>query len=74
MFKDRLGKWYIAVPVAIGLKPCDKETICALDPGVRTFQTAYGTDGAIHHIGPSFQKIEKELLKADKSGFHVMTK
>ena len=66
LIKDRLGKWYIAVPVAIGLKPCEKETICALDPGVRTFQTAYGTDGAIHHIGSSFQKIEEELLKADE--------
>ena len=37
LIKDRLGKWYIAVPVAIGLKVCEKETICALDPVVRTF-------------------------------------
>lgn len=66
LIKDRLGKWYIAIPVAIGIQTSNKETICALDPGVRTFQTAYGTDGAIHHIGSSFQNIEEELLKADE--------
>lgn len=65
LIKDRLGKWYIAIPVAIGLQRSDKETICALDPGARTFQTAYGTDGAVHHIGSSFKNIEEELIKAD---------
>ena len=38
-----------------------------MEAGVRTFQTAYGTDGAIHHIGSSFQKIEEELIVYDVS-------
>eukprot|EP00505_MAST-04D_sp_SCG-Rhode-Island_P002337 Stramenopile-MAST_4_protein_2337 len=67
LVKTRLGKWYIAIPVAIGIKECrDQEDICALDPGVRTFQTVYGTDGAISHVGTCFDAIEEELLKADK--------
>jgi len=66
LVKTRLRKWYIAIPVAIGIEECDQEDMCALDPGVRTFQTVYGTDGAVSHVGTGFDAIEKELLKADK--------
>ena len=67
LVKTRLRKWYIAIPVAIGIKECDQEDICALDPGVRTFQTVYGTDGAVSHVGTGFDAIEKELFKAKLS-------
>ena len=39
--------------------------VCALDPGVRSFQTVYGTDGVVTQIGESFDPIEEALQKAD---------
>ena len=67
LIRTKTKKWYIAIPV---IKEITKLTnkcgeICALDPGVRTFQTVYGTDGLIAQVGTSFETIEKDLQKAD---------
>ena len=69
MVKTRLGKWFLAIPVVIKMEPkyegSEDGEVCALDPGVRTFQTVYGTDGAVTQIGESFDPIEEALHKAD---------
>ena len=46
--------------------PPDHNFICALDPGCRTFQTVYGTDNKVTHIGTSFEPIMKDLRRADR--------
>jgi len=69
MVKTRLGKWFLVVPIVISMKPKyagrDDGEVCALDPGVRSFQTVYGTDGVVTQIGESFDPIEEALHKAD---------
>lgn len=64
--RTNTGKWYINVLLDVEVKEPEAEHVCALDPGCRTFQTVYGTDGLVAEVGPSFAPIERELLKADK--------
>ena len=43
MSMDKLGRFYLHVPLHRSATPCDNQAgIVALDPGVRTFLTAYG--------------------------------
>jgi putative transposase len=43
------GIWYLIVPVKTAPKPTKEpiHSVCALDPGVRTFQTLYSPEGVI---------------------------
>jgi IS605 OrfB family transposase len=67
LIRTKTKKWYIAIPIVKQINNLTEKSgeICALDPGVRTFQTVYGTDGLIAQVGTSFETIEKDLLKAD---------
>lgn len=66
LVRTRLGAYYAVVPFETKImNPPNNTNICALDPGVRTFQTIYGTDGEVHHVGTSFEKCMKDLKKAD---------
>ncbi|MFN9113807.1 MAG: transposase, partial [Bacteroidota bacterium] len=46
MSMDKLGRFYLHVPLHRSASPCENQAgIVALDPGVRTFLTAYGLKG-----------------------------
>lgn len=67
LIKTRVGKWFLAIPIVIPIQnPIQNNDVCALDPGVRVFQTLYGTDGTVADIGNNFAPILKELKKADR--------
>jgi hypothetical protein len=41
--------------------------VCAIDPGVRTFVTVYGSDGVVYAIGKGFsERIDKDALRAQR--------
>ena len=66
LVRTQLGAYYMSIPVEVPLSaPPDHNFICALDPGCRTFQTVYGTDNKVTHIGTSFEPIMKDLRRAD---------
>lgn len=64
--RTRLGAYYACVPIEVTFSSPKTNHICALDPGVRTFQTIYGTDSRVYHVGTSFEKCYEELKKADE--------
>ena len=44
---DQYGDWYLLVPVKSITKTCSKTKKCALDPGIRKFQTLYSNSEVI---------------------------
>jgi putative transposase len=70
--KDSMNEWYLKYPTIVKCKdllddnqvPCKR--ICALDPGLRTFQTIYDLNGALIEIGAQDQeKILRLCFAAD---------
>lgn len=66
--KDRFE---LHVPVDIEIPP-SKSTgvICALDPGVRTFQTIYGTDGVAYSVGNETLDDQVKLAQKLRNGIN----
>ena len=65
LVKNRLGQWFLSIPIELDPIKTTTEDVCSLDPGVRTFQTMYSTDGTISKIGSSFDNIKSILKRAD---------
>lgn len=70
--RDRLGRTFLALPHQIAKRdesqaPTSRESIVALDPGVRTFQTTYDASGLTTEWGKEDMKqIYRLCLTADK--------
>lgn len=70
--RDRLGRTFLALPRQIAKRdesqaPSSHESIVALDPGVRTFQTTYDASGLVTEWGRNdMQQIFRLCLHADK--------
>lgn len=64
IMRTRLGKYFAIITVAVPQRPGRDTGVCALDPGVRTFQTWYADDGSFGKIG-SFDAQRTLLEKAD---------
>lgn len=71
---DKLGRFYLCVPVFNNREnqtvkdSCTKVDWCALDPGIRTFMTAYSpTKGVCYQIGKNdISRIYRLCLHLDK--------
>lgn len=64
--KKENNEWYLCVAVDVkGRAFKKKERTCALDPGIRKFQTIYSED-AIISIIPDFKKNNRLLNRLDK--------
>ena len=70
--RDRFGNYYIAIPRQVARRdenqaPRSQESIIALDPGVRTFQTTYDVNGLVTEWGKDDMKQLFRLCRiADK--------
>ncbi len=70
--RDRLGRTFLALPRQIAKRsesqaPTSHESIVALDPGVRTFQTTYDASGLTTEWGKyDMKQIYRLCLVADK--------
>lgn len=70
--RDRLGRTFLALPRQIAKRsesqaPSSHESVVALDPGVRTFQTTYDASGLATEWGKDDMKqLFKLCLVADK--------
>lgn len=70
--RDRLGRMFLALPRQIAKRsesqaPTSHESIVALDPGVRTFQTTYDASGLATEWGKNDMKqLYRLCLVADK--------
>lgn len=66
--RTRLGYWYAFIQVEIPQVPRYPDTpegdVVALDPGVRTFQTWYSSDGSCGEVGKQ-ESLEEALHRAD---------
>ena len=67
LMKTWRGVWYLLIPLAIKQELTDSTAACALDPGVKTFQTVYGTDGTLAAIGNDQSRIQRFHRLADKA-------
>ena len=69
LIKTRLGQYFVSVPLEMDQHPTrfqqDEGNVCAMDPGARTFQTVYATDGTVAQIGESFDELDRSLKRAD---------
>jgi putative transposase len=59
--RDRLGHYYLALPRQVAKRsesqaPTERESVVALDPGVRTFQTTYDATGLATEWGKDDMK------------------
>ena len=63
LIRNRLSEYYIAIPTYKDFPVTESLAICALDPGVRTFQTLYDPDGVTISFGTNFSKIRNKLLR-----------
>lgn len=70
--RDRLGQTFLAIPRQVAKRsesqaPTSQESIVALDPGVRTFQSTYDASGLTTEWGKSdMKRIYRLCLVADK--------
>ena len=62
----RTGQYYLCIPINKKFKQTKLNTTCALDPGVRTFQTLYDPDGAVIEFGTNLDKIMHLCMSTDK--------
>lgn len=68
---DQLGRFYIHIPYHKGgadnQGPAQRGSVCAVDPGVRTFLTTWGPEGKSFKIGEgSIQRLVRMCLFLDK--------
>lgn len=70
--RDRFGHYYLALPRQVAKRdesqaPLERESVVALDPGVRTFQTTYDANGLATEWGKDDMKqLYRLCLNADK--------
>lgn len=64
--KTRTGKYYLCIPTHKEYQKNNTGKICALDPGVRCFQTIYDPEGDIVKFGQNFDKIKAKLYITDR--------
>lgn len=58
----QVNRWYICLPIKIKRKNIkNKLDVCALDPGVRTFQTLYSPNGNVSKFGDRTNLLLKRL-------------
>lgn len=78
--RDRLGRIFLALPRQIAKRsesqaPSSHESVVALDPGVRTFQTTYDASGLATEWGKGdMQQLFKLCLVADNLQASLKTK
>ena len=64
--RDRLGKFYLHIPVATRLPQTIPEAtreVCALDPGVRTFQAVHSQSGHGTYADGDFECVLEPICK-----------
>ncbi len=67
LHKDKFGDFWLLLPYTrihkqeVSLKP-----LCALDSGIKTFITAYSTNGDMNRLGTNQKHIINNLLRQDK--------
>ena len=61
------GKWFLNLPFKVETKVVDnQDKMVSLDPGVRTFLTAYSPNSVSHFAEKDFKRITALLLWSDK--------
>jgi hypothetical protein len=68
LWNKRTNRFFLQIPIDKKVQEpllLDTKDICAIDPGIRTFATVYGTK-AIYQIGENYQEmVAKEFKKMD---------
>lgn len=68
VWNKRTNRWFLKTPIdkkSESIPEIETRDVCAIDPGIRTFATVYGTK-QIYQIGENYQEmVNKELKKID---------
>ena len=64
--RTRSKDYFLCIPVYKEFRKGDTYKICALDPGVRSFQTLYDSNGSSYELGTNFQRIVRKCIHIDK--------
>ena len=64
--RTRSKDYFLCIPIYKEFTQFKTKKICALDPGVRTFQTVYSPNGEVYELGTNFEAIVRKCIHIDK--------
>lgn len=64
--RTRSKDYFLCIPIYKEFKQSITSNMCALDPGIRTFQTVFSLNGESYELGTNFGKIIKKCIHIDK--------
>jgi transposase len=73
------GKWYLSVPMYLSNSPITipdtkRDSICALDPGVRKFMTVYSPEGKVELLGSNPYAVLDPCIRAETQWKNVVAR